>query len=64
MLIVEYLNKQKKSFKEYIIDDDDFYMCYFSKDFDEFINLHGFKDTRKYKPEKLYNDTVIIFRKK
>ena len=64
MLIVEYLNKQKKSFKEYIIDDDDFYMCYFSKDLDEFIDRHGFKDTREYKPEKLYNDTVIIFRKK
>ena len=39
-------------------------MCYFSKDFDEFIELHGFKDTREYKPEKAYNDTVIIFRKK
>ena len=64
MLIVEYLNKQKKSFKEYIIDDDDFYMCYFSKDLDEFIDRHGFKDTREYKPEKLYNDTVVIFRKK
>lgn len=64
MLLIEYLIKQKKSFKEYIIDDDDFYMRYFNKDFDEFINLHGFKDTREYQPEKLYNDTVIIFRKK
>lgn len=64
MLIIEYLNNQKKSFKEYIINDDDFYMCYFSKDLDEFIDLHGFKDTRNYKPEKLYNNTVIIFRKK
>lgn len=64
MLIIEYLNKQKKSFKEYIMDDDDFYMCYFSKDLDEFINLHGFKNTREYKPEIMYNNTVIIFRKK
>lgn len=64
MLIIEYLNKQKKSFKEYIIDDDDFYMCYFSKDLDEFIDSHGFKDTREYKPEVMYNNTVIIFRKK
>ena len=64
MLIVEYLNKQKKSFKEYIIDDDDFYMCYFSKDLDEFIDRHGLKDTREYKPEIMYNNTVIIFRKK
>lgn len=64
MLILEYLNKQKNSFKEYIIDDDDFYMCYLNKDLDEFIDLHGFKDTREYTPEKLYNDTVIIFRKK
>lgn len=64
MLIIEYLNKQKKSFKKYIIDDDDFYMCYFSKDLDEFIDRHGFKDTRKYKPEIMYNNTVSIFRKK
>lgn len=64
MLIIEYLNKQKKSFKEYGIDDDDFCIGYFNKNLDEFINLHGFKDTREYKPEIMYNNTVIIFRKK
>lgn len=64
MTIVEYLNKQKKSFKEYSIDDGDFTVVYPKKDLEEFIDLHGFKDTREYKPEKLYNDTVIIFRKK
>lgn len=64
MLIIEYLNKQKKTFKEYIIDDDDFRMTYPKSELDEFIDLHGFKNTRKYKPEKLYNDTVVVFRKK
>lgn len=64
MLIIEYLNKQKKTFKEYGIADGDFEMIYPKSELDEFIDIHGFKDTRKYKPEKLYNDTVIIFRKK
>lgn len=64
MLIIEYLNKQKKSFKEYGIDDGDFKIIYPKRELDEFMDIHGFKDTREYKPEKLYNDTVIIFRKK
>lgn len=64
MLIIEYLNKQKKTFKEYGIDDGDFKIIYPKSELDEFMDIHGFKDTREYKPEKLYNDTVIIFRKK
>lgn len=64
MLIIEYLNKQKKSFKSYGIDDGDFEMIYPKSELDEFMGIHGFKDTREYKPEILYNNTVIIFRKK
>lgn len=64
MLIVEYLNKQKKTFKEYGIDDGDFEMIYPKSELEEFIGIHGFKDTREYKPEIMYNNTVIIFRKK
>lgn len=64
MLIVEYLNKQKKTFKEYGIDDEDFKIIYPKRELDEFIDIHGFKDTREYKPEIMYNNTVIIFRKK
>lgn len=64
MLIIEYLNKQKKSFKEYIIDDGDFMISYPKRELDEFIDLHGFKLTKEYKPEIMYNNTVIIFRKK
>lgn len=64
MLIIEYLNKQKKSFKKYGIDDGDFEIIYPKSELDEFMGIHGFKDTREYKPEKLYNNTVIIFRKK
>lgn len=41
-----------------------FCIGYFNKNLDEFINLHGFKNTREYKPEIMYNNTVIIFRKK
>jgi hypothetical protein len=64
MTIVEYLNKQKKSFKKYGIGDRDFEMVYPNTDLNEFIYLHGSKSTKKYKPEIMYNNTLIMFRKK
>lgn len=39
-------------------------MIYPKSKLDEFMGIHGFKDTREYKPEIMYNNTVIIFRKK
>lgn len=60
MIIIEYLNKKKKSFDWYAIDDGDFEMRYKNKA--EFIDLHGFKLTKKYKPETIGNG--IVFRKK
>lgn len=64
MLIVEYLTKQLRMFERYGIDDGDFEILYPKRDLDEFIDLHGLKSTKEYKPETMYNNTVIIFRKK
>lgn len=62
MTIVEFLNKQKRTFDQYGIDDGNFYeMFYPKRDLDEFINLHGFKSTEEYEPVILGN--VIVFSK-
>lgn len=60
MIIIEYLNKQKRVFDWYAIDDGNFETRYKNKA--EFIDLHGFKLTKKYKPETIGNG--IVFRKK